>query len=405
MGHVSLNVPGRMRSFVRPLARAIRDHVLPRALPVPRADRVLRGDPRTVRVVGLLSSATGLGNSARLCAQDLELRGYSVRTHDVAPLFGCADGVPYAQGEPAAGAEAAISVYHLNPPMLLPGIVSAGIPGYYGALNVAYWAWELESLPADWITALDFLDALIVPSHFCREAVSRVTDKPVCVVPHPLRIAPARPRKGPTAVFTVLSVFNFGSSFQRKNPLAAIAAFREAFGADPSARLILKTSAGNRYGHELAQLRAAAQNAGNIEIVDAVMSETELYALYARADAYLSLHRSEGFGLPIAEAMMLGCPVVTTAWSGNLDFCTDETSLLVPFDLIPFADTDRAYARVRGGRWAEPDVLAAARQLRRLRVEPELGRRLAARGRQMLCEHIAQNEYATALRGLFGSGL
>jgi len=289
--------------------------------------------------------------------------------------------------------------------MMLAGIVGAGLSNYYRTFNIGYWAWELESLPADWIAALAFLDAVMVPSQFCKDAVLRGTDKPVCVVPHPVREDAVGPRKSAGREFTVLSIFNFGSSFARKNPLAAVAAFRTAFGDDPTARLILKTSAGHRYPHELARLQQAAGSGGNIEIVDAVLSESEIGTLYRRADAFLSLHRSEGFGLPIADAMMRECPVIATGWSGNADFCTPETALLVPSQLVPFADDDRAYANVRGGRWAEPDIAAAAEHLRMLRAHPERGHALAARARQRLAAHIASHDYASALRALRGSGL
>lgn len=395
---------GNFRSLVRPLARVVRDHVLPHALPAARRGRGLGGDARTVRVVGLLSSATGLGSSARLCAMQLHQSGYDLALNDVSALFGIGDGLTYAPaGE--ASKPAAASIYHLNPPMLLAGIIGAGVPSYYRTFNIGYWAWELEKLPDDWVRMLGYLDAVMVPSTFCRDAVLAACDKPVSVVPHPVNVDVTFETGRPRDMFEVLCVFNFGSSFARKNPIAAVRAFQHAFGHDARARLTLKTSAGARYPDEMAHLRAAAGHARNIEIIDAVWSEQELAKLYQRAHALLSLHRSEGFGLTIAEAMLHGCPVVTTAWSGNLDFCTSETAMLVPCELVPFADTDRAYARVKGGRWAEPDVEVAAAHLRTLRRDPAQAKAQAVRARVQLSQHIGASTYATALRTLCGSGL
>lgn len=393
-----------LRSVIRPVARALRDRVLPFALPPARADRDLSGDARTIRVVGLLSSATGLGSSARLCVSELANAGYDVERTDLAPLFGKSDAVPF-DSEKQPQASPSVAIYHLNPPMLLPGIIGGGLSHYYRTFNIGYWAWELEALPSDWVAALAFLDAVIVPSRFCKDAVLAAMDKPVRVVPHPVREVQDAAAPRCSSPFTVLSVFNFGSSFRRKNPGAAIAAFREAFDDDPEARLILKTSAGRHYPNELADLVRAASESNNVEVIDEVITEDALSALYRTADAYLSLHRSEGFGLTIADAMIHGCPVVTTGWSGNLDFCTPETSLLVPYTLVPFADNDKAYASVQGGRWAEPDVGAAAEHLRSLRAHPQRGRAMAVRARAALMAHIAANDYGSALRALHGSGL
>jgi glycosyltransferase involved in cell wall biosynthesis len=388
--------------MVQPLARAVRRNLLHHLLIPPSAGRPIHGRADGILVVGLMSSASGLGNSARLCADQLMARGYSVASKDVAPFFGVSDDVGFAKAANRSGAS--IAIYHLNPPKLLPGLMRAGLRQYYGSYNIGYWAWELETLPREWVDAIRFVDAIMVPSEFCRAAIAGYTDKPITVVPHPLQsVQPLPPRtRDESQPFTVLSMLNFGSSFQRKNPYAVLRAFALAFGAGPNARLIFKTSGGHRYPGELAQLRAHASGMPNVEIVDEIWSEDRLNAAYHRADAYLSLHRSEGYGLTIAEAMMMECPAVVTGWSGNLDFCTEETAFLVRHSLTDFRDDDPSYEGVTDARWAEPSVEDAARLLRLLRDEPALARRKAEAARRHLIAHTSERSYDRTLTSLLG---
>ncbi len=397
-------VVSHARRMIHPLARGVRRRLLPRLMP-PSSGGALANGSDGVRVIGLMSSASGLGNSARLCVERLAASGFSVSAADVAPLFGASDGIVYPLSN-GTSADDAIALYHLNPPKLLPGIMRAGIRQYYRTYNIGYWAWELERLPDEWVNAIRYVDAVFVPSEFCRAAIRRYTDKPVCVVPHPLNpdlAVPPRRRNGGER-FAVLAMLNFGSSFERKNPYAALRAFKLAFGSDPTARLIFKTSGGQRYPQEFESLRAVAGDMSNVEIIDEVWPPEKLMQLYRNVDVHLSLHRSEGYGLTIAEAMMMECPAVVTAWSGNMDFCGEDTAFLVSHQLIDFRDGDPSYEGVGEARWADPDVEQAARCLRLLRKEPELGRRKAVAARRALIDHTTSHSYEAALRSLFEAG-
>lgn len=388
------------RRLARRPARFIRRNVLPHVLKPSRT--VLRSPVAQVRVVGLLSSASGLGKSARLCVETLREAGHPVTTSDVAGLFGCDDGIGFPSVRPAV-AGSALSIYHLNPPMLLPGLLRSGLSGYYASYGVGYWAWELECLPREWIDAIRYVDAIMVPSTFCRTAVSRYTDKPVLVVPHPVHCdvpATGPRRRHEHAPFRVLSVFNFGSSLERKNPVALVRAFRLAFGDDPSTLLVLKTADGNRYPYDLAHLQAEVGAARNITIMDGVMSEAQLDALFRAAGVYASLHRSEGFGLTIAEAIMQEIPVVTTGWSGNMDFCPPEHSFLVDYDLVPMRDSHPDCDQITAARWADPSVAHAAEQLRAVRDNQASAQTKAEALKHFLVRHLREHTYERALAAL-----
>jgi glycosyltransferase involved in cell wall biosynthesis len=176
-------------------------------------------------------------------------------------------------------------------------------------------------------------------------------------------------------------MFDAASSVTRKNPEGAIEAFRRAFRTDPSARLVLKAQRLAAAPAQKARLEALAA-APNIEILDATLDDAALDALYDRADVLLSLHRAEGYGLTLAEAMRRGLPVVATDWSGNVDFVSDSVGIPVPWTLVPAEDPQRTYHHPHM-RWAEPDLDAAAAALRRLRDEAGLSARLGAAGTLM----------------------
>lgn len=385
------------RLAVRPVARAVRRHILPRVLPAARHPFPVQ--VRNVRVVGLLSSSSGLGESARLCIKALARAGCAVSTANVATLFDSDDGVAYPLR--SLGAPADVAIYHLNPTMLLPSILQSGLVQHLRTYSIGYWAWELEMLPAEWINALRFVDAVMVPSRFCQAAVQAYTSKPVVVVPHPVglpdTVVDAALCRSDVR-FRVVSIFNLGSSFLRKNPLAAIAAFRAAFGDSERAELVLKISDGARYPVERDKIRAAITGAGNIRLIDAVWDRAELQTLLASADVYLSLHRSEGFGLTLAEAALQGIPIVATNWSGSTDICPPDLCYPVDHTLVPFSDPHPAYAGLRQARWAEPDITHAAHQLRRIHADPsEAGARAAAL-RTWLAGYLSHQDYRGALQ-------
>ena len=382
------------RRILRKPARLIRREVLPRALPPAR--KRLAPKSHDVRVVGLLSSATGIGKSGRLCLEMLQAAAYRTSTHDVSALFAAGDNISYDAGDlPAAGG---FSIYHLNPPMLLPALIHSGLGRYYGSYNIGCWAWELQSLPDEWVNAIRFMHAIFVPSRFCQATVQRYTTKPVIVVPPPIAPSPGpvgtRRRQGP---LRVVNVFRFGSSFERKNPIALVEAFRRAFGADVETQLVLKTSDGARFPAEMDRLRPAIGAMGNVVLIDEVWPEEHLAEFIRSADIYASLHRSEGFGLPLAEAIMAGVPVLATNWSGNADFCRPENSFPVDFALVPFRDDHGDYDQVRDARWAEPSVEHAAEQLRCIRADLAGAQERARSARDFLTRHIATHDYARAL--------
>ena len=273
---------------------------------------------------------------------------------------------------------------HVNAPMLplallrLPAHVTRNRP------IIGYWAWEMPQVPPDWRPALACVNQIWVPSRFTAAALEPLMPRQVKVVPPAIALAPPAAAPLGRADFglpqdgvVVLVSFNLASSFHRKNPLAAIAAFRAAFGSRLDRILLLKVGHPEHAPADYARLVRIAQ-APNIRVETRTLSTADCHALTACADIVLSLHRSEGFGLVMAEAMLLGKPVIATGWSGNTDFMDSTNAALVDCRLVPAQD-DRAVYR---GTWAEPDVAQAARLLRALADDPAarsaLGKRAQA---------------------------
>jgi len=179
----------------------------------------------------------------------------------------------------------------------------------------------------------------------------------------------------PDDAFVYLYSYDFNSFTARKNPEAAIAAFRQAFedGAGRM-RLLVKSINGERYPERLAALQRTVADDPRIEVRDGFLSRDEMFGLQNAVDCYVSLHRSEGFGLGMAECMYLGKPVIATGYSGNLDFMDRDNSLLVDFKMIPLREGD--YPHWEGQHWANPDVAHAARLMRQVFDDRELSRRL-----------------------------
>ena len=271
---------------------------------------------------------------------------------------------------------------------------------------IGYWAWEAPDVPDEWRNSFLFVNEVWVPSHFVATALRRAGCRvPVRVVPHPLRIPVVSDKPEPTRHgLQVLVVLAFDSGFQRKNPLAAIAAFRAAFATPGEATLIIKTRGHSRSGKPEAALRAAVADSPNIQMIHGDFSPAEYTRLLADTDVLLSLHRAEGFGLPCAEMMLLGKPVIATAWSGNLDFMTEDAACLVPARPIRLADPETDAYRGLQSVWAEPDVAQATAWLHRLR-DPVLRSKIGHAARNWAVACLGREAFAAAVMPSLGEAV
>ncbi|MGH7067225.1 MAG: glycosyltransferase [Acetobacteraceae bacterium] len=375
----------------------------------PRPARAAPAHAHGVVVAGAFSRATGLGEGARLMAAALEALGVACWPLDVSRAMwpGAAPDLAFPEGRQRAPAprEAAL-LLHVNPPMLPWVLCRQGRQLVPGRRVIGFWNWELETAPPLWRTAAPLVHEAWVSSTFTARAIEKFMPGRVRVVPYPLAIVPPRPSARSRASFglpeqavIVLVSFNLASSFVRKNPLAAIAAFRAAFGERPDRILLIKVGNPGVEADDFAILETAIAGSSNIRLFTDVLAGPDNYALTKAADIVLSLHRSEGFGLVPAEAMLLGKPVVATGWSGNLDFMDEQSSTLVPCRLVPVRDPRDVYSS-EGALWAEPDIGAAARHLARLADDPAARAALGARAAEAAEEKLGSGPLEAALAAI-----
>ncbi|MCK0206731.1 glycosyltransferase family 4 protein [Starkeya koreensis] len=336
--------------------------------------------PAGLDVVGYLRSEIGLGEAARLIVGALDAVAMPTSLIDI-PL-------PGRDSEHALDARIGAPERHAAA-LSISGL--SEMPSFAARLcraqaNILYPFWELPTFPPEWLPAFSRFDALWAPSRFVRDALAAGQPRPVALVPQPVALPDEPP---PPAAFKgplrILTFFDYESAMVRKNPQAAIAAFRLAFPAGTEdVRLIVKTR-GASEPQPRAELAALAARDPRVEIIDGTIARAAMDALLHSCDVFLSLHRSEGFGLGAAEALARGKAVVTTDFGGTCDFITPQTGYPVQFRTIPVPP--EAYFSTQGSHWADPFPEHAAQTLRAIHDDPAAAAAKARAGYALLREN------------------
>lgn len=354
-----------------------------------RADAAPPPASRGLAVAGELGLATGLGEAARIYAHAAGALGFGGQ----GPKLGVG------QKPQGKGKDGSALLLAVNPPSLGLMLARAGRGFLQGQRVIGSWVWELPVLPPSWLAGGDYVHEIWAPSPFTADLFEAVFPGRVRLVPYPLALAGVQEADPcadvPDKVVITLIVLSLGSSFARKNPLAGIAAFRRAFAGRADQLLVVKLSGAEAYPAEAAAITAQAR--GNIKIFSGSWSPERMAALMQRADIVLSLHRAEGFGLVLAEAMLRGKPVVATGWSGNLGFMDEASAALIGYELVPMRDESGVYQRLAGARWAEPDIDHAAAWLLRLGEDAALRADFGAKARLHAALKLSGAEMRAAL--------
>jgi glycosyltransferase involved in cell wall biosynthesis len=348
-----------------------------------------------LNIVGFLSAELGIGESARCM----------VRAADAARIPATA--VPLKLPCKARMADNsfspffqdknphAVNVFHLD----APG--SADIDAHHGSAfrtgkyNVGYWAWELPEFPDAWVPYFEFMNEIWCPSDFVRAAIADKSPLPVVTMPHAISFqrpvestVQLRARLGlPADKFLFLFLYDLNSYSERKNPRATLAAFRESGLAAQGASIVIKVHGATGNETDLAALQSAMVDFPGAILLDQALSRSDLYALEATCDCFVSLHRSEGFGLAIAECMYLGKPVIATDWSATAEYLNADNGCPVRAKLITLERSHGPYSK--GQIWADPDIAHAAEWMRRLHADRALAARLGEAARATIEERFS----------------
>ena len=302
-----------------------------------------------------------------------------------------------------------INIFHINGDEVEPILSHLGERWPSDGYNIVYPAWELANYPKTWADALDRFDEIWAPSRFIQDALLPKASKPVIHVPLACEVILdsflGRRYFGiPESPYVFLFFFDFRSYLDRKNPYAVLTAFERVLRERPTAEihLVIKFNGAETRPMEAAALRARLQqHRDRISLIDRTLSDNETKNLIRCCDCFVSLHRAEGFGRGIAEAMYLEKPVIATAYSGNMDFTSPETALPVGFQLKRVARD--AYPHWQGQVWAEPDIEEATRHMMTLIDQPQFGRDLGRRARTNLRVHFSYRAVGNAIRERLGA--
>jgi glycosyltransferase involved in cell wall biosynthesis len=316
-----------------------------------------------INIAGCVKGEFGIGEGARANIRSLEaanipfaINNFNIDWHR--NLDSTYQEKEFSQNNPYP-----INLINFNPDVLSLFIERFGSEYFNGHYNIGFWAWELSTFPPNWQFGFDFFDEIWTYSNYSVEAISAVSSIPVLKIMPSLALAqPSLNREAlglPKDKFIFLFVFDSHSTFERKNPLAIIEAFIKAFGkSNKKVLLVIKFSNSEHHPHETEKLKAMAAHSESIRLIGTHLTRHEINALIYNCDCYVSLHRAEGFGLTMAEAMFYGKPVIATAYSSNIEFMNIGNSFLVKYDLLTISEDVEPYKK--GNIWAEPDIDHAA---------------------------------------------
>lgn len=254
--------------------------------------------------------------------------------------------------------------------------------------NIGYWHWELPEFPNVWRKSFKLVNEIWVPSIFTFNSISKKATKPVITIPHGISVDLSdginrNYLQLPENCFLFLTMYDIHSTLARKNPTAVVEAFKQAFKEDDcTVGLILKINNASHFPQEVEQLKQNIAGYKNIFLADKVLSRQEVNGLINSIDSFVSLHRAEGFGLPIAEAMYLGKPVIATNWSGNVDFMDESNSCLVDFTLKNISENYGPYTSNQ--QWAEPIINQATDFMKKLVDNKEYAKKIGTLGKNTI---------------------
>lgn len=344
-----------------------------------------------INVIGFFTGNLGLGQGVRVLSMALDRGNVTHANIDAAIL------PPEVQVDTSfteklqTKAQYAVNLIHVNPPEFFRLERVLGKENFDRHYNIGYWLWELDTLPREWTRIIPYFDEFWAPSEFICSALKKETDKPVRLIPYGIELDTNalydRQYFGLSDDdFICLCMYDSNSYSSRKNPIAAIEAFRKAFGdSNVPVKMLLKVN--NAKKSDLLELRKNIGDSKQFILVDRVLSRKEMTSLLKCMDVFISLHRSEGFGFVIAEAMYLGVPTIVTDWSANVDFTNRENSCSVDYKLIPVGNAYSYY--IASAMWADANIDQAAEYLKRLYTQPQYREEVAKNGQSFIRQNYS----------------
>ncbi len=327
--------------------------------------------PEGINLIGNIKGSSGLGQSARLLAHELEATHYplDIVQHSISDKLNVSD-TTYDDKLVEKG-RYGINIFHINMHEFATAFIQLGKEKWDNHYNIGFWLWELEEFPDEWVDCIHLLDEIWTPAEFVSNSIRKKTQKPVITIPYHVTapVDEAYDRKYfklPEEQFLYLMLFDSGSMIERKNPMAVIEAYKQAFEKDENVGLVIKMNGYNE--DDVNRIHAMLEGYPNVHIITDSFNKVEVNSLIRSVDVVVSLHRAEGFGLVLAEAMLNETPCIATNWSANTEFMNEEVACMVDCEMVRIEKEIGPY--IPGNYWAEPNVKQAAQYMRKLYEEP-----------------------------------
>ncbi|MFC5528573.1 glycosyltransferase [Cohnella yongneupensis] len=353
-----------------------------------------------INLIGYARSETGMGESCRLAARAIESAGlpFGIISVDLDNLVNM--DISWAHKENAVP-HYKTNIFHINAPEM--PLVAGRFGGslFQDRFNIGYWHWELPEFPDEYMHGFELLDEIWVPTKFVRDSIAAKSKVPTIVIPHGVYVEELPDHLNrqwfglPNNRFLFLCMYDSYSIKARKNPQGVIDAYRKLTSeCDLPVDLVVKIN--HPTAEETAALWARLEGIPNVRIIDQVLGRTEVKALIRCADCVVSLHRSEGFSLPLAEAMYLGKPVIGTNWSGNTDFMNASNAGAVDYQLVKVGQD---YGPYRAHQiWAEPDIDHAAYLMRKMATDAKWRETIARIGQATIRTRFSPKATGQAIK-------
>ncbi len=286
-----------------------------------------------------------------------------------------------------------VNIFHINAEQMMEVYAHYGSKIFKDRYNIGYWHWELPDFPDEWLEGFNFVNEVWVPSDFVANSIALKSPVPVVKIPHGIEVKLTKKSTRidfslPEQTFLFLTMYDVKSYQARKNPKASIDAFKLAFQPDNmNVGLVVKINNANSNLHELQSVYDMIDDYKNIYIIKETLSRDATNELINITDSYISLHRSEGFGLGLAEAMYLGKPSIGTNWSSNTDFMTNTNSCLVNYNLVSVGTDNGPYKAYQ--HWAEPDIEHASHYMKLLVTDSDYYMTISSQGEKCIKENFS----------------
>lgn len=331
--------------------------------------------PFGVNLIGYARGELGIGEDVRMLAASLESASVPFNVINVEPGANVSQKDTSAEQWMSESFDYGINIFCMTGIEMSRMSMEKGLGWLNGHYNIGLWPWELPAWPTAWQHAWYLVDELWGISHYTASAYKAA---PVPVKPMPLPVAinnsevvPNRQKwKLPEKDYLFVFSFDMNSTLTRKNPIAIVEAFLKAFVSQPEKHvgLVIKVSHLNKKHPTWKPLEKLLNQDARLYLISGELRKPDVLSLYKSCDCFVSLHRAEGFGRGLAEAQLLGLDLIATGYSGNMEFCANNTTHTVDYKLVPLKADEYFYGE--GQQWAEPDIQHAAKLMQECATTP-----------------------------------